>query len=144
MAASPHETCEILLNQVKNSKLNFILSETPYSVNICLKKRFVKEFPHQSYHSEISSLPYTTCDRNLVEENTNLKAHVESLLEEKASERHLIKILEEKVAKAEAEAYRHLKELKTSTDALEKEKTNNAVTKKVIEDLNKEITKNKN
>ena len=35
--------CQLLLNQLRSSNLNFIISETPYSAQILLQKRFVKE-----------------------------------------------------------------------------------------------------
>ena len=34
--------CEKLLSSIKNSGLNFVLTETPFSVNIVLKKTFTK------------------------------------------------------------------------------------------------------
>ena len=40
---SAQTICENLVTQIKRSNLNFILSETPYSVNISLRKRFLKE-----------------------------------------------------------------------------------------------------
>ena len=39
---TPHLVCESLANQIKQSQLNFIISETPYSVKVDVKKRLTK------------------------------------------------------------------------------------------------------
>ena len=43
MATSATAVCQLILNQLRSSNLNFIVSETPYSAQIMLRKRFVKE-----------------------------------------------------------------------------------------------------
>ena len=36
--------CESIVNLVKKMNLNFNLSETPFNVNISLRKRFIQDF----------------------------------------------------------------------------------------------------
>ena len=103
---TPQEICENVIHHVKISKLNFILSETPYSVNISLRKRFLKEVSPQTYFPkpENTSPKTKTIDREieLTEENGRLKMTVEKLVAEKASDREVIDMLEEKIEKAES------------------------------------------
>ena len=40
---SAHETCDEIVNSVKSSNLHFILQETPHSVYITIRKKFVNE-----------------------------------------------------------------------------------------------------
>ena len=48
---SPHVICEQILWLVKNLKLNFQVKETPFSLSLNLKKRFVQEWnTDQFYH----------------------------------------------------------------------------------------------
>ena len=39
----PNKICDVLLTYIKNSKLNFNLSETPFAVSINLKKSFIRD-----------------------------------------------------------------------------------------------------
>ena len=38
-----NQTCDILINLVKKSNLNFSLSESPFSVSVTIKKTFIKD-----------------------------------------------------------------------------------------------------
>ena len=40
---SAHETCDTIVNSVKTSNLHFILQETPNSVYITIRKKYVSE-----------------------------------------------------------------------------------------------------
>ena len=40
MGISAHEACHHLLHQLRLSNLHFVISETPYSAQIMLRKRF--------------------------------------------------------------------------------------------------------
>ena len=40
---SPYETCDQIVQVVKSSNLHFVLQETPHSVYITIRKKFVKE-----------------------------------------------------------------------------------------------------
>ena len=93
-----HQVCENLLFQVKNSQLNFHLSETPYSINLSLRKRFLKE----STRSQALNLSLAIPDAALYKENETLK----TLLKEKETEieafKGTINIIENKVEHAAA------------------------------------------
>ena len=143
--ARAQNTCENLVNQIKNSKLNFFISETPYSVNICMKKRFIKEFSSNNSFllQEIDVLSSDSEKSNLIEENKVLKLQLEKSQAENVADKKVIEMLEEKMEKAESEVYSHFKETKKVREALEKVTGDETVLKNVINDLNKEATKNK-
>ena len=42
---TPQEACNEILQVLRCSNLNFLVSESPYSVQICLRKRFLKDTP---------------------------------------------------------------------------------------------------
>ena len=45
---TPHMICEQIVWLIKNSNLNFQLRETPYGLEISLKKRFAQKWYHDS------------------------------------------------------------------------------------------------
>ena len=63
---SPIETCEQIVQQIKASNLNFILNESPYSINISIKKRFQKIKPNSNFSSKI--IPNSTVKRETEQE----------------------------------------------------------------------------
>lgn len=71
MNQSPHLTCAKVLDTMRLSGLTYILTETPYSANLSLKKKFIKEFtpsptPHlvQDHEAEAES-KLVKCTRQL-------------------------------------------------------------------------------
>ena len=81
MIINPHITCAQVLDTLKKSGLTYTLNETPYSVYLTLRKKFIKEYLHTgtqhahgnrciliqikgeiTYHSQQSqqSQPFTT------------------------------------------------------------------------------------
>ena len=46
MFTSPHDTCA-LINALRTSGLTYSLKETPYSVYLTLRKKFIKEYSPQ-------------------------------------------------------------------------------------------------
>ena len=72
-----------------------------------------------------------------------MKIAVEKLVAEKASDRQVIDMLEEKIEKAETEVFTHFKELKNTKESLLKANENISVLKNVISNTNKEVSKNK-
>ena len=48
MASQANETCEKVLRSIKQSQLDFLLQETPYSVFLTIRKRFIKDFKNLS------------------------------------------------------------------------------------------------
>ena len=72
------QTCDLLLNLVKNSNLNFSLTESPFSVTINIKKSFIKDKNGIVRVSNIGGFSRYNCqsiDENqiLQEENKSLK-----------------------------------------------------------------------
>ena len=134
--------CEKLVHQVKNSKLNFSLFETPYSVNISLRKKLIKEFSTSNLANQVSSIIIDNREQKpvLVEENKVLKIEIKRLEAQKESDKEVIKVLECKIEQAESEVYRHLKEAKNAREVPE----DAAVLKEVINNLNKVVARNKN
>ena len=50
---SAHETCDTIVNLVKTSNLHFILQETPNSVYITIRKKYVSEvFTKKNHENE--------------------------------------------------------------------------------------------
>ena len=51
MVNSAHEVCHRILDQLKSSQLNFKITETPFSAEVIVRKRFIKnpEILHQSF-----------------------------------------------------------------------------------------------
>ena len=46
MIINPHITCAQVLDTLKKSGLTYTLNETPYSVYLTLRKKFIKEYLH--------------------------------------------------------------------------------------------------
>ena len=136
--------CQQVLDQLKCSNLNFIISETPYSAQIMLKKRFLREVsgPSASFNS---SVDHNASEKlhALNQENIDLKEKVRILELAQTSGQETIKILEEKVAKAEASALKHFEKTKLETACLKTSiknlKNDLDVCKKELNDKNKVI-----
>ena len=47
MVTNPHDTCAQILNTLRISGLTYTLNETPYSVYLTLRKKFLKEYTPQ-------------------------------------------------------------------------------------------------
>ena len=48
MLINPHDTCAQIINTLRISGLTYTLNETPYSVYLTLRKKFIKEYIPQS------------------------------------------------------------------------------------------------
>ena len=154
---SAHDVCHQLLYQLRLSNLHFGLSETPHSVQIMLRKRFL----HGSKGPALT--PYTSASRfckeendnlenenhHLVTENEKLKRLNEELFIQSKSSGETIKILEQKVTHIEAEALKSFnnrnqetsilkKSLKDLTDELETSKKNVSAINRTIKLKEKE------
>ena len=108
MTLSASETYQQLIKKLHGSHLHFCLSETPFSAQICIRKRFLKgEIGPSSdfYHDEAISKNVGLSDIKELQKN-----------EDKSSE--IIELLETKLAAAEAQALKAFEEKKTEIDAL--------------------------
>ena len=156
MTVSAQEVCHQLLYQLRQSNLNFQVSETPYSAQILLRKRFLEESLGPAPYF---NLPSTQNNHDLedqldtfAEENTVLLNRLADLEQTRKSERDTVKILEEKVAKVEAAALKSFEksalEISTLKNAnknlnleLESERKENKQKAKVTKDKEREIQK---
>ena len=139
--------CETLVQQIRRSRLNFLISETSYGVNISLKKKVIKEASTKEIANVWRNLElFKGSDENgeLAEENKLLRRSVEKLESENVTNKEIINVLESKVEKAESEAYLTLKEIRVAREYRGKVVQDNTVLKDVISNFQKEIHKNKN
>ena len=108
MAVSPRDVCQELLNQLRLSNLNFLISETPYSVQICLRKRFLKEAggpdPNLSIRAKTHDQNLEKQTQLLESENSILKTQIIACEHDKESLSDTVNVLERKLSKAEASA----------------------------------------
>ena len=76
MQATPHNTCATLLDDLRSSGLTYKLNETPYSVYLTIRKKFIKD--HTATHSGVEySKPEMTL-KNLEMKIDNLKEDLEN------------------------------------------------------------------
>ena len=113
MATSAREICEKLLLEIRASNLNFVVHETPYSAQICLRKRFIKEAngPSTSISSSSPTLKTTELEDSIAalqNEKDDLETKLEESERNSSSYMDTIAILEEKVEKAEAGLYNYM------------------------------------
>ena len=92
-------TFEKILEQIKESNLNFYMQLSPFSASISLKKSFVKDrFGNILPPAEKIS----QSDFNLQHENAKLIDECERHIQQNKSQSKTINILEEKIAKMES------------------------------------------
>ena len=72
-----YQAFEIILNCVRNSNLNFLVTESPFSASITIKKSFIKEKNGSTRASNFTAIPRG--DTLVIEENKILKKEVHSL-----------------------------------------------------------------
>ena len=72
-----------LLNQIENSKLNYLISRTPFSANISVKRSLIKF--HDKEVSEKKEIEVKE------DENVGLKTKIENVLEQNATLKELLK-----------------------------------------------------
>ena len=113
---SAHDVCHALLYQLRLSNLHFGISETPYSVQILLRKRFLREATgpatsfsrNFTYHQEVENFEH---QKNLAStENDSLRKQIEELESIVKSSKQTTELLEDKIAKVEASAFKSYSE----------------------------------
>ena len=121
--------CQQLLGQLKLSNLNYVVTETPYSAQINIRKRFLKELSeaNPAFFSSDMNL------KKLTEENIALKAEIECVKTARNVEKDKVKALEGKIDGIKAEALK----------AHEKAKDDSFTLKSVIRKLNTELDHHK-
>ena len=94
---SANYICDQIIQEIRSSQLNFVISETPYSAQISLRKKFLKEFnPGKTVQGNLAT------QQNYLEEALD---NIEKFKVQSESDRDTIAILETKVQKAEADLY---------------------------------------
>ena len=123
-----------------------MINETPYSVQICLRKRYVKEFK-ESLHSLSTDHGENVQVQNQLEKETltNKLSTIQKMLEESEAKNNAAKdtiaVLEEKVKKSESDLYDFIaKNKKCLEEKIEEIK----VLKGVIKNQGVELSRNKN
>ena len=108
---SPSEICDEILKKVTTSNLNYILKETPYSVNISLRKWLKKTIRTENCRSQAAAKPASQNIENQLnkEENASIRRTLKDSEKENMMLRNTIEILEEKVGKSEAAFYENMK-----------------------------------
>ena len=99
------EVCQSVLDQLRNSNLNFKICETPFSAEVILRKKFTRD---QQGPTDSFMLASGAVENSLQEENQILRDNLNS-------REATIQILEEKMEKIEATA---LKEFKKRNDEI--------------------------
>ena len=133
---TPKESCERILHQVKSSNLHFILQESPYSVYLTVRKRFVGNAP-KLIEPKVSMATETRnihLEERIIELNEALKETEENLIKAEST----VKILETKAGHAEKEVFQLSNTFKKEKEALVDE---NKILKQVIKTKNEEVTK---
>ena len=76
-----NQTCDQVLNFVKNSNLNYSINESPFSVTISIKKTFIKDKSGCVRGPKIGENPRYNCqllveNLTLTDENQSLQADI--------------------------------------------------------------------
>ena len=129
MEALAQSVCQQLLSQLKLSNLNYVVTETPYSAQINIRKRFLKELSeaNPAFFSSDMNL------KKLTEENMALKAEIECVTTARNVEKDKVKALEGKIDGIKAEALK----------GHEKAKDESFTLKSVIKKLNTDLDHHK-
>ena len=121
MAAITNQVFQQLMEKLRLSNLNFLVSETPYSAQIMIRKRFLKDTdcPEPGFQ-DISNEAFKENIKILKEENFALRneLNVPKLANEREKETTVL--LEDKVAKAESAASKSFEKNSSEVSALKK------------------------
>ena len=113
---SPQDSCDEVLQVLRDSSLHFLVSETPYSIQICIRKRFLKDAVHKQKNSDdnvafkIESIQKK--NEALVIENSYLINDLEEANKALENSQSTNNILHEKIEKAEKELFKYFSEKK--------------------------------
>ena len=151
---SANYICDQIIQEIRSSQLNFVISETPYSAQISLRKKFLKEFnPGKTVQGNLAT------QQNYLEEALD---NIEKFKVQSESDRDTIAILETKVQKAEADLYDSIEKqrnginnkmeeikvmkgaLKNKDDEISRTKSELAKLSKIVKANEKEIYKLEN
>ena len=115
------------MNCVRSSNLNFACQETPYSLYLTIRKSKVKKTHQQSSIPVIENQEI----EGLVKENLSLKESLQNLEGKLDASEDTTKVLEKKLATAEAKALKACKENIKKDDEIKSLKNNNTYISKL-------------
>ena len=98
----PNEACESILSELRNSGLNFVLQETPYSAYITIRKKFRRGFQDSLDQTDIH-VKHSTKTKEFEANDLKLKVECEELVNKMETTRSENIILQNRLAKAEEE-----------------------------------------
>ena len=137
MATTANEIYYLLIQKLQQSQLNFHLTETPYSAQILIRKRFLKD---KTCPISLFFPAETKCQNDEIKKTADDSVIIE-LQKTVQNSNEIIDLLENKVARAEAQALKLFEEKKTDIsslkNALKKSDDENKNLKKVIGDIQK-------
>ena len=113
MTTAASATFHHLVLKLYQSQLHFCLTETPYSAQIVIRKRYIKD-------QSGPSLQFSSDKNAENDEIQELNVQVSELKKTVENSNKIIEILENKVAKAETQALKAFEEKKTGILALKK------------------------
>ena len=96
MTSSAHDTCYKVINAIRSSHLDFHLQETPYSVFVTIRKKFIKTFQHSKCLDVVDS----SVIENLKVENENLRTEIIKKKAETESNKDKAFILQNRLEKS--------------------------------------------
>ena len=128
---SAHEACDEVINAIKSSNLHFVLQETPHSVYITIRKKFVnKDFVKISGDTDTrTALRYLEIDHN------NLKKDYKEKIATHEEALNLVKTLKDKLDKVEENSIIESNMLKN--ESIVKEKTHPKKKHKKVNEVEK-------
>ena len=137
----PQQSCDLILQQIRTSHLNFAIQETPYSIFLTIRKSFTKSFQNHVLQNQADPNSEKVSElksdlENLLDENKSLVTKIEVL---EASKISLSKTYEEEVAGSETlkielnDTTVRVKNLHTNFQAIETKLKNVEIEKKKLE-----------
>ena len=113
-----------IIEQVQSSNLNFQLNLSPFSATISIKKSFVKDMfgnillPSTMVTETESESKYETRERELLSDNDRLNSEILAMEKYNKANDNTIKILEDKLSKAESSALKTFNDKKNEVTVL--------------------------
>jgi cell division septum initiation protein DivIVA len=111
----PQDSCNAVLDALRDSSLNLLVSESPYSIQICIRKRFLKDAPQQKLRNDPLSTTVKSLEKNcetLANENATLVEALEEADKALQSSKSTNDILHNKMDRAENELFENHTEKK--------------------------------
>ena len=94
MVSPAHYTCSKLLEAIKCSQLDFLLQETPYSVFLTIRKKYVKNFKSANKDENLENERVT---EDLKQENENLRNVAKEMTIKNEANENKVSILEKRL-----------------------------------------------